>query len=136
MSNTITVYQADVNGIFLHADDANEDPNQPGRFSVPFGAYIDAPATIPAGQVAQRQGSAWVNVADNRKVPLYRTDTGEAYSLGSVMLINDAPFVYIGVGPVPTQLTTDAPPAPGSTWTNGAWVAPAPSTSGTSSSGS
>ena len=137
MSNPITVYLINTNGVYLHEATAN--PLQDGTYNVQWNGVLAAPPTAETGQVPvwNAAGQAWTLVSDNRSSTLYRTDTADQYALGSAVMINSAPEVYNGLGAIPGWLTTEVPPAPGSTWTNGAWVAPTGSgTSDASSSGS
>lgn len=124
MSNTITVYLVDQNGAYLHEATANQLAD--GSYNVPWNGVLIAPSAAAAGQVAVWNAAAqvWALVTDNRSAQLYRTDTSNQYALGSTIEINNTPTAYNGLGAMPSWLTTEVPPAPGSTWTNGAWVAP------------
>lgn len=122
----ITVYQTDPDGLYQYEAVAHEYPLQPGTYNVPYGARISPPPAAPAGQVAQAVGDTWRLVADHRNAQLYRTDTAEAYSCGAVVNVNGQAVRYPGWGDVPAWLTSEVPPAPGSVWVDGVWVAPNP----------
>jgi hypothetical protein len=125
--NQITVYQGDVYGFYLHSTVANEFALVPGTYNVPNGALLQPPPEeIPTGQCAFRAGDAWALVEDHRGQDLYRLDTAEKYTLGQTIAVDGAGVCYVGAGVIPDWLTTQQPPAPGSTWTDGAWVAPEP----------
>ena len=125
MSNTIPVWLVDQRGVYLHGSTANQLAD--GSYNVPWNAMLTAPPTAPTGEVAVGNiaTQAWSTMVQNQSEVLYRTDTAEQYSLGSTIVVNGAATVYNGLGAQPAWLTNEAPPAPGSTWTNGAWVAPA-----------
>lgn len=125
MNKTKTVYQTASSGAYLYETVANELPLSPGDFNVPYGAVEVAPPDAPAGQVAQWQGNVWAIVADNRNATLYRTDTGEQYVIDSAVEVDGSETRYHGLGAIPAWLTALVPPAAGSTWSNGAWIAPA-----------
>lgn len=121
----ITVYQADPFGFYADKVIAYEFALARGTYNVPYGALLAAPpADIPVGQCAFRAGADWTLVEDHRNDALYRIDTAEQYVLGQTVIIAGSAACFVGAGPVPAWLTALVPPAPGSTWVNGAWVAP------------
>ncbi|VFR81319.1 hypothetical protein RAN3_2556 [plant metagenome] len=124
MTQQITVYQTDSDGLFLHPVVANELPLQPGTYNVPYGARLTAPPEAPAGQVALAVGESWTLVEDHRDATLYRISDGSEYATGSTVLDAGQVVRYPGWGQVPTWLTPLAPPAPGSTWNGDGWDAP------------
>lgn len=99
------VYQTAPNGLFLHEVEASELALSPGEFNIPFGAYVDAPPRAPAGTVARRDGSRWILVDDHRNTPLWITETGQPYSLGTSATVDGQDTAYPGYGPVPDWLT-------------------------------
>jgi len=106
-----TVYQTDVDGLFLYATTANELALAPGLYNIPFGAYEDAPPAAPAGQVARRTGDAWELVEDYRGVRLWLADSGMLYTIGQEVEVGGESVSYPGWGALPGWLT-DAEPAP------------------------
>lgn len=109
MSQQITVYQTDADGLFLHAVTANELALQPGTYNVPYGARLTPPPEAPTGQAALAVGESWMLVEDHRDTKLYRID-GSEYAAGSTVLEGGHAVRYPGWGPVPAWLTSNAPP--------------------------
>lgn len=109
MTQQITVYQTDADGLYLHAVTANELAMQPGTYNVPFGARLTAPPEAPAGQVALAVGESWTLVEDHRAATLYRTSDGSEYAIGSTVLDRDQAVRYPGWGPIPDWLTSTRP---------------------------
>jgi len=107
--NTITVYQTDTNGAFLHPMTATELAMSPGTYNVPFGAKLTAPPDAPEGHVALAVGDAWTVIEDHRKDTLYLVDSGEPYALKTTLALNGAAVRYAGLGAIPDWLTTEAP---------------------------
>jgi len=124
MPNQVTVYQADAHGFYLHPVVANELPLSPGTYNVPYGAQLQPPPEAPIGMVARAVADEWELVEDHRAETLYRTDTGDQYDLGTTLQLGGEAVRYVGAGPIPNWLTTEAPPAPGSTWNGEGWDAP------------
>ncbi|CAP44781.1 hypothetical protein [Bordetella petrii] len=124
--NTITVYQTDADGLFVHQAVAHEFSLQPGTYNVPFGALLAPPPALSEGEAALAVGESWLVVQDHRAERFYRTDSGQPYEFGVTMEVAGMAVRYPGWGEVPNWLTNEAPPAPGSTWVDGAWVAPEP----------
>ncbi|VFR31899.1 hypothetical protein ANDO1_3045 [plant metagenome] len=124
MTQQITVYQTDVDGLYLHAVTANELAQQPGSFNIPYGARLSAPPVAASGQVAQAIGDSWTLVEDWRASQFYRIDDASEYALGTAILLGDQVVRFSGWGPVPAWLTRVAPPAPDATWTGSGWAVP------------
>ncbi|VFR33724.1 hypothetical protein BRI6_3155 [plant metagenome] len=124
MTQQVTVYQTDADGLFQHPFTANELAQQPGSFNIPYGARLSLPPVAAAGQVAQATGDSWALVEDWRASQFYRIDDASEYSLGAAILLGDQVVRYPGWGPVPAWLTRVAPPAPGATWTGSGWAMP------------
>jgi len=124
MTNSITVYQTDADGIYTHPVQAYPFGNQPDTYNVPYGARLNAPPEVGEGQAALAVGDGWTVVADNRQTTLYRIDNAQQYAFGVVVQIDNNAVRYTGIGDVPDWLTEQVPPAPGATWQDGAWVAP------------
>lgn len=106
---TKVVYQTNPDGLFLYETVANELALQPGSFNVPYGAVGTPPPEVAAGAVARWTGEEWVSVEDHRGDVLYVADSGELYSLGSAVEVNEDEVNYAGWGPVPAWLTPTAP---------------------------
>lgn len=106
---TKTVFQTDLDGLFLYETVANELALQPGSFNVPYGAVDSPPPQLPQGYVARWAGTTWESVEDHRADTLYVVDTGALYTRGSVVEVGDEEAAYAGWGPVPKWLTTSAP---------------------------
>lgn len=102
-----TVFQTDVDGLFLYETRAAELPLSPGQFNVPFGAYEEAPPAAPPGFVAQRQAAGWKLVEDHRRTTLWIASTGEPYRLGHDVEVEDELVAYRGTGPIPSWLTVE-----------------------------
>ncbi|MCD0498546.1 phage tail protein [Achromobacter sp. MY14] len=105
------VHQTDPNGFFLHEVGASELALSPGDFNIPFGAYVDAPPTVPAGKVARREGDRWVVVDDHRSTPLWNVETAQPYSVGTSATVDGKEVLYPGYGPIPAWLTVLEPVA-------------------------
>lgn len=61
-----THFQTDSLGYFVGPVDCPPNPEEEGKFWVPFGAYEDAPPPVGQFEVAKRVGESWVVVADYR----------------------------------------------------------------------
>ena len=107
-----TVFQTDLDGLYLYDTVANELAMEPGAFNIPFGAQEVPPPAAPAGQVARWAGSAWVLVEDHRATQFYRTDSGQPYAFGSTIEVEGVAVSYKGWGAVPTWLTDVQPQPP------------------------
>jgi hypothetical protein len=106
-----TVYQTDALGFFVYPIEIFDQPLDPGRFSIPFGAHEIAPPPIGDGQVARWVNGNWIVNADYRKDTLYVAATGEQYKIGEA---TDA-GTYDGFGPIPAWLTATKPEPPAPT---------------------
>ncbi|MBR8654183.1 phage tail protein, partial [Achromobacter sp. Marseille-Q0513] len=71
MHKHITVYQTDRDGLYLYETVAHEFELDEGVYNVPYGAFTDAPPSVPAGRIARRVGDAWQTVEDHRATPLW-----------------------------------------------------------------
>jgi len=107
--STITVYQTDADGAFLHPVLAHELARSPGTYNVPFGARLNAPPDVPAGQVAVAVGDDWISIEDHRQDTFYVLQTGAPYDLKATIVVGDSVARYAGLGPIPDWLTTEAP---------------------------
>ena len=106
------VYQTAPNGLYLHEAGASELPLSPGEFNIPFGAYVDAPPTAPAGKVARREGERWNLVDDHRSTRLWLAGTGLPYSVGTSATVDGQEVAYPGYGQIPSWLTVEEPISP------------------------
>jgi hypothetical protein len=104
-----TVYQTDVDGLFMYETEANELALDPGRFNVPYGATETPPPPVAVGSVARWTGTAWEEVEDHRGETLYRVETGEPYEPRSLVEIDGEDVTYPGWGELPGWLTASAP---------------------------
>jgi len=110
---SITVYQTDADGAFVHPVTAHELAQSPGIYNVPFGAKLVAPPEVPAGHAAVAVGDDWVALEDHRQDMLYVVASGQPYAFKTTIAVNQAAVRYTGLGPVPNWLTPEAPaPAP------------------------
>jgi len=107
---SITVYQTDTDGAYVHEAQAHELALEPGVFNVPYGALLTPPPVTNEGDVAVAiSGDSWVVMADHRGTNLYRTDNREPYALGTVINIDGQAVRYAGLGDIPDWLTDLAP---------------------------
>jgi len=109
MTNSITVYQTDEDGAFLHPVLAHELAQSPGAYNVPFGAKLTAPPEVATGEVAVAAGDYWFTVENHREDTLYVVDSGQPYALKTTLIVNAAAVRYTGLGPIPDWLTLDPP---------------------------
>lgn len=109
MKKTKTVFQTDLDGLYLYEVVANELAMEPGSFNIPFGAQEVAPPAAPTGQVARWTGSAWALVEDHRATTFYYTESGQAYTFGSTFEFEGIAVSYKGWGAVPPWLTDIQP---------------------------
>lgn len=79
---TRTVYQTDVNGVFVGLVQADESPLEPGVYLIPRGAVTEAPPTVPDGQQARWTGAAWV--LEGQPLPPVPRGAGEVIPLGAL----------------------------------------------------
>lgn len=107
----VTVYQTNVNGIYMHEVVANELALSPGTYNVPYGAKLNSPGEIPQGKAALAVGENWTFLDDHRQDTFYRVDTGEQYQFDTAIAVDSGVVRYVGVGEVPAWLTT-TPPEP------------------------
>jgi len=106
---SITVYQTDADGAFLHPVAAAELELSPGTYNVPFGAKLTAPPDAPEGHVAISAGEGWITVEDHRSDTLYLIDSSEPYALKTTLALNGTVVRYTGLGAIPDWLTLEAP---------------------------
>jgi hypothetical protein len=114
-----TFHQTDANGVYLYSQEYANKPHGGVSVAVP---------DIPAGSLAvwetdvhvnnnkqygEPNTGQWVIKADNRNTELYRTDTGEKFTL------NDE---YNGIGDIPDWLTDKEKPGQFYDFVNGDWV--------------
>ena len=110
-------------GVLLSSGIADANPMDPADPIVPGFATPSPPPAVPGGSVPVYRAAddtvpqtwslgAWSIAEDFRAVPLYRTGDGSAYALSAQ---------YMGIGPVPTWLTTSEKPGAAYVWMNGAW---------------
>jgi len=110
---TITVYQTDADGAYIHEIQAHELPLDPGVFNVPFGASLVAPPETDDDHVPVAvNGNGWTVKADHRRNTLYRIDNDRPYAFGTVIDLNGQPVRYSGLGDIPDWLTEMAPAVP------------------------
>lgn len=115
------ISQLDAAGCFVGAVAADESPLEPGVFLIPGGAIDLSPPHPREGKAykpnADRTG--WIELADYRAAALYLTSDGSAYRLGSS---RDDGSAYLGIGVLPSWLTTDQRPNSWSVWNSVKWV--------------
>jgi len=105
-----TVYQTDVDGLYMYPTVANELDLAPGYYNIPYGAYEDEPPAAPDGMVARRVGDEWELVQDHRRTELWLA-TGALYTIGQETEVDGETVSYPGWGPLPDWLT-DVEPTP------------------------
>jgi len=66
---TKTVYQFDLNGVYIGPTDADESPLEPGVYLIPGGCVETAPPEVAEGHIAVWSGNAWSDVAPTPAPP-------------------------------------------------------------------
>lgn len=77
MDNVKECYQTDNAGVFIGVVFAPANPEEEGKFLVPYGAYEDAPPAVAEHQVARRvapEYTSWEIVPDYRGVTYWLAD--------------------------------------------------------------
>ena len=108
---TKTVFQTDLDGVFLYATQAHELALASGSFNIPYGAYEVAPPAVSAGMCARWNSDRWEIVPDYRQASLWIIDSGEPYHPSAEVKLNGEARSYPGWGDLPPWLTAE-PPAP------------------------
>lgn len=101
-----TCFQTDSQGYFLATVDCPPNPEEEGKFWIPYGAYENAPPPVGPFEVAKRVGDSWAVVADYRGF-VYWTPERTQHVITEAEIEPPANHLTVDPGPTSTQIADD-----------------------------